>query len=44
MVLTAVTTKITFFWDVILCKLADSNILEELAATVYPEDGGSRSL
>lgn len=36
--------KNSVFWEVMLCSLEVTNILENLGASIYPEAGGSRFL
>jgi hypothetical protein len=33
--------KNSVFWEVMLCSLGVTNILEDLGASIYPEAGGS---
>jgi N-acyl-D-aspartate/D-glutamate deacylase len=46
-VLIVVAVKNAVCWDVILCRLVDTNRLEKTATSIsrdYPQDGGSRFL
>jgi hypothetical protein len=43
-VVTATSIMMAVFWDVALCSLVDTNVLEKLNASHHPDDGGSMLL